>query len=160
MYSSFPEADVIAEITNASGTEHGERSTDSPPCTQQNSVMSARGEAAAGREAEPCMGGEEEEEEVVEESGGEAVRLGLYLRRGGVHHYSERPFDVEAGWISESRRAALLIKTLTMQPELPRRNAAFEESLNAPFRTGCPQITADITMTDSEASVAESVVFF
>lgn len=72
-YSSFPEADVTAEITNASGTKPGERSTDSPPCAQRNSVMSAcREAAAAGREAEPCMGGEEEVE-VVEELGGSEI---------------------------------------------------------------------------------------
>lgn len=83
----------------------------------------------------------------------------LYLRHGGVHHYSEQRFDVEAGWISGSRREAVLIKTVTMQPELPRRNGGFEESLNAPFRAGCPQITPDITLTDSEASVAKCVFF-
>lgn len=44
-----------------------------------------------------------------------------------------------------------------MQRQLPRRNGGFEESLNAPFRGGCPQITADIT--DSEASVAKCVFF-
>lgn len=67
-----------------------------------------------------------------------ALRFRLYLRHGGVHHYSEQHFDVEAGWISESRQEAVLIKTVTMQPELPCRNAGFEESLNAPFRAGCP----------------------
>lgn len=66
----------------------------------------------------------EEEEEVVVV----ALRFGLYLRHGGVHHYSERLFDVEAGWISESRQEAVLIKTVTMQPELPCRNRGFEES--------------------------------
>lgn len=68
-------------------------------------------------------------------------------------------FDVETGWISESGQEALLIKTLTMQPELPCRNEAFEESLNAPFRVGCPQITAHITMTDSRASLRKNGIF-
>lgn len=102
--------------------------------------MSARREIAVNWEAERYRevwreggleGGEEEEEEV-------ALRFRLYLRRGGVHHYSERCFDVETGWISESRQEAVLIKTLTMQPELPCRNEGFEESLNAPFSAGCP----------------------
>lgn len=77
-------------------------------------------------------GGEEEEEEEG------ALRFRLYLRHEGVHHYSQQRFDVEAGWISESRQEAVLIKTVTMLPELPCRNGGFEESLNAPFRAGCP----------------------
>lgn len=54
------------------------------------------------------------------------LRCRLYLRHGGLHHYSEQRFDVEAGWISQSRREAVLIKTVTMQLELPRRNGALK----------------------------------
>lgn len=79
------------------------------------------------------------------------VRVRLHLRHGRRHHYSEQRFEVEAGWISGNRREALLIKTVTMQRETPRRNEAFEESLNAPFRSGCPQTTTDWSLTDSEA---------
>lgn len=89
--------------------------------------MSARREIAVNWEAERYK-------EVWRERG----RFRLYLRHGGVHHYSKQLFDVEAGWISGSRQEAVLIKTVTMQPELPRRNGVFEESLNAPFIAGCP----------------------
>lgn len=41
----------------------------------------------------------------------------------------------KAGWISASG-GCFLIKTQTMQPELPCRNVGFEESLNGPFRGG------------------------
>lgn len=53
------------------------------------------------------------------------------------------------------RPGAVLIKTLTMQAEWPCRNGGFEESVNAPFRGGGPEITANITITHSEASVTK-----
>lgn len=53
------------------------------------------------------------------------------------------------------RPGAVPIKTLTMQAEWPCRNGGFEESVNVPFRGGGPEITANITITDSEASVTK-----
>lgn len=53
------------------------------------------------------------------------------------------------------RPGAVLIKTLTMQAEWPCRNGGFEESVNAPFRGGGPEITANATITHSEASVTK-----
>lgn len=91
----------------------------------------------------------------VKERVGEAVVVvegpssRLYLRRGGIHHYSMQSFDVEA----------VLIKTLTMQAEWPCRNGRFEESVNAPFRGGGPEITASITISHSEASVTKCFFF-
>lgn len=123
------------------------------------SAPSARTEIAVNWEEERYRGVWREGWSEVVVVGG-ALRFRLYLRHGGVHHYSEHCFDVETGWISESRQEAVLIKTLTMQPELPCRNEGFEESVNGPFRGGCPQITADITMTDSKASVAKCVFFY
>lgn len=95
-----------------------------------------------------------------EEAAGCGEGSRLYLRHGGIHHYSARRFEVEARWISQRRQNTVLIKTRTMKAESPCRNEGFEESVNAPFRGGGQEITVNITIMDSEASVTKWRGFF
>lgn len=55
------------------------------------------------------------------------------------------------------RPGAVLIKTPTMPAERPCRNGGFEESVNAPFGGGGPEITANGTISHSEASFFSSL---
>lgn len=100
-----------------------ENTTNLLPRTQENTVMSARWETAvkweAARYKEVCREGWVEVRRRRRRRKAGARRFRLYLGHGGVHHYSQRRFEVEAGWISRGSREAVLIKTVTMQPELP-----------------------------------------
>lgn len=66
-----------------------------------------------------------------------------------------RQYIIIQGGALMCRPGAVLIKTLTMQAEWPCRNGGFEESVNAPFRGGGPEITANATITHLEASITK-----